>query len=185
MEGPAGRPDTRPIPTGDPDTPPIDYGMLRDAIGYQLRLAEVAMLQTFARRFAGTGITPARLTALELIDRNPGIRPATLARAMVVETSNLSTLLRQLEAGGLIEARRGPDRRSKALHLTPRARARMTGLRRRLSAQDRDLGQGLSADERESLTYLLGKLVGSDGRTDGTNEDRAETRRRIRSRTEP
>lgn len=139
---------------------PIDYGVLGDAIGYQLRLAEQTMAQHFARRFRDTEVTPARFTALELIDRNPGIRPAQLAAAMFVETSNLATVLRLLEAAGLVRARPGSDRRSKSLWLSEDGRRAIRDLRRRQAAMDRDLTRHLARGERAVLSRLLGKLVG-------------------------
>ncbi len=141
------------------DDDKLDYGALRDSLGYQLQLARVAMLQTFARAFDGTGVTPARLTALELVARNPGIRPARLARAMAIETSNLATLLRQLEQLGWIAHRPAPDRRGKVLTLTAPGRRELASLRRRLQAQDAMLADGLTGAERAQLSALIGKLV--------------------------
>ena len=137
----------------------IDYGALRDALGYQLHLADLATMQSFARAFQGTGITAARFTALELVGRNPGIRPARLARAMAIETSNLATLLRGLEKLGWLAADESTDRRGKELRLTPEGERRMQDLRRRLSRQDQALAAGLDAAERAELTRLLGKLL--------------------------
>lgn len=137
----------------------IDYGALRDALGYPLHLADLATMQTFARAFHGTGVTPARFTALELVGRNPGIRPARLARAMAIETSNLATLLRGLERLGWLTADESADRRGKELRLTPEGERRMHDLRRRLRRQDQALTAGLDAAERAELTRLLGKLL--------------------------
>lgn len=137
----------------------IDYGALRDALGYPLHLADLATMQTFARAFQGTGITAARFTALELVSRNPGIRPARLARAMAIETSNLATLLRGLEKLGWLAAGASADRRGKELRLTPEGERRMQDLRRRLRRQDQALSAGLDVGERAELTRLLGKLL--------------------------
>ena len=71
----------------------IDYGVLRDSLGYRIRLAEVASMQTFGQAFEGTGLTAARFTALELVHRNPGIGPARLAAAMAVCSLGLALLI--------------------------------------------------------------------------------------------
>ncbi len=137
----------------------IDYGVLRDSIGYQLRLAEIATMQTFARAFEGSGVTPARFTALELIARNPGIRPARLARAMAIETSNLATLLRHLEQQGWITHGAAEDRRGKVLATTPAGERHIVALRQLLTTQNAMLAAGLTAQERATLSALLGKLL--------------------------
>ncbi len=137
----------------------VDYGVLRDTLGYQLRLADVATMQTFAAAFAGTGVSPARFTAMELIARNPGIRPATLGRAMAVRSSNLSVLLRELEADGWLASRPDADRRGKRLALSPAGREAVVALRGRLKQQVAMLGAALTSQERRQLSALLGKLV--------------------------
>lgn len=136
-----------------------DYGVLRDSMGYLIHLAELANMQGFARAFAGTGVTPARLTALELIARNPGIKPVALATAMAVERSNLVGLLRTLQAQGWVLLEAGANRREKALRITPAGRRAVAGLRRRLSRQDATLAERLDPKERMQLAMLLGKIV--------------------------
>jgi len=137
----------------------IDYGVLGDSLGYRLRLAEVASMQAFAGAFAGTGLTAARFTALELVARNPGIRPARLAAAMAVEPSNVVVLVRWLAGRGWLQEAAGANRREKALQLTEAGRRAVAGLRRRLRVHDRALGQRLDADQREQLVRLLQRLI--------------------------
>ncbi len=105
----------------------VAYGALQHAIGYLIHLAELANMQGFSRAFAGTGVTPARFTALELIACNPGIRPSTLATAMAVERSNLVAVIRFLETRGWIAASRGSNRREKSLMATAAGQAARWG----------------------------------------------------------
>ncbi len=146
-----------------PENPqgPIAYGALQHAIGYLIHLAELASMQEFSRAFAGTGVTPARFTALELIACNPGIRPSTLASAMAVERSNLVAIIRFLMAHGWIAAGAGSNRREKALALTAAGEAALTGLRLRLRAHDAALATGCSPQERQRLARLLARIVGA------------------------
>ncbi len=141
------------------DTNRLDLGLLDEVSGFRIRLAEQLTMHSFAIAFEGTGLTAGRFTALEIIDRNGGIRPARLAAAMMVESSNMTVLLRQLEQGGWIEVRPGSDRRSKALHITGAGRRRLAELRRRLRAQEDLLTEGLSEAERAVLNRLLERLV--------------------------
>lgn len=146
-----------------PDHSPaaIDHGALKQALGYLIHLADLANMQGFARAFAGTGLTAARYTALELIGSNPGIKPADLAAAMAVERSNLVALVRFLAERGWVRAGAGPNRREKSLELTPAGREALAGLRERLASHDKELSARLSAEEREALERLLARIVGA------------------------
>jgi len=146
-----------------PDHSPaaIDHGALKQALGYLIHLADLANMQGFARAFAGTGLTAARYTALELIGSNPGIKPADLAAAMAVERSNLVALVRYLAERGWVRAGAGPNRREKSLELTPAGREALAGLRERLASHDRELSARLSGEEREALERLLARIVGA------------------------
>ncbi|MCO5108559.1 MAG: MarR family transcriptional regulator [Burkholderiaceae bacterium] len=139
----------------------IAYGALQHAIGYLIHLAELANMQGFSRAFAGTGVTPARFTALELVACNPGIRPGVLATAMAVERSNLVGIIRFLAARGWIAAGTGSNRREKSLTLTADGEAALADLRARLRAHDAALAVGCTAQERRQLARLLGRIVGA------------------------
>ncbi|KAA0213005.1 MAG: MarR family transcriptional regulator [Lautropia sp.] len=139
----------------------VAYGALQHAIGYLIHLAELANMQGFSRAFAGTGVTPARFTALELIACNPGIRPSTLATAMAVERSNLVAVIRFLEARGWVAAGAGSNRREKSLTLTAAGEAALAGLRLRLRAHDAALANGCAPQERRQLARLLARIVGA------------------------
>jgi DNA-binding MarR family transcriptional regulator len=69
-------------------------------------------------------------------------------------------VLHALQGGGLIERRRGDDRRTNGLWLTPRGHALITRLKRRIQAHERRVAARLSPAEREQLIELLEKLTG-------------------------
>jgi DNA-binding MarR family transcriptional regulator len=67
-----------------------------------------------------------QLELLRLVRTQPGIRPQEAAEAMGVLPNTVSTLLKALEARGLLERHRdGADARSVRLHPTPAALARI------------------------------------------------------------
>ena len=140
---------------------PVDHGALKASLGYLIHLADLANMQGFARAFAGTGLTAARYTALELIGSNPGIKPADLAAAMAVERSNLVGLVRFLAERGWVQAGAGPNRREKSLELTAAGAAALAGLRERLGRHERALSARLSAEDRAALERLLARIVGA------------------------
>ncbi len=139
---------------------PIAHGVLTDSIGYRLHLADLVNMQGIGRALAGTGVTAARLTALELIASNPGIKPASLATAMMVERSNLVGLVRFLSDQGWVRAAAGTNRREKSLELTAAGRAALHELHRRLDRHEAKLAATLSAAERDTLSLLLARIAG-------------------------
>ena len=151
------------------DVGAIDYGALQHALGYLIRLAELANMQGFSRAFADTGVTPARFTALELIACNPGIKPTALAGAMAVERSNLVALIRFLDARGWVATSPGSNRREKSLSLTASGQAALQDLRKRLRAHDAGLAARCTPHERAELARLLARVVGVGAPTTPAN----------------
>jgi DNA-binding MarR family transcriptional regulator len=64
-----------------------------------------------------------------------------------------------LEERGLIERRRGADRRTNGLWLTLAGRAFALRLRRRIERHERRVAARLTDAERAQLLFLLGKLA--------------------------
>jgi DNA-binding MarR family transcriptional regulator len=139
---------------------PVAYGVLTDSIGYRLHLADLVNMQGIARALAGTGLTAARFTALELIGSNPGIKPARLATAMMVERSNLVGLVRWLADQGWVQATEGSNRREKSLELTPAGSEALREFYHRLAHHEAKLTASLSTADRATLSRLLARIAG-------------------------
>ena len=133
-------------------------GMLPGLLGYRLRLAQQALFRDFAATVAE--LSPGRVGILLLIEANPGVTQSRLARAVSLERSTMVGVLHTLEARGLVERRRGADRRTNGLWLTPLGRSLVSRLKRRIQLHERRVAARLSAEEREQLLALLAKLTG-------------------------
>jgi len=133
-------------------------GMLPGLLGYRLRLAQQAVFRDFAASVPE--VSPGRAGMLLLIDANPGVAQGRLARAAALERSTMVGVVDALEARGLIERRRGADRRTNALWLTRAGRALVARLKRRIEVHEQRVAARLSAAERKELLSLLEKLSG-------------------------
>jgi DNA-binding MarR family transcriptional regulator len=69
-------------------------------------------------------------------------------------------VLHLLEGRGLVERRRGTDRRTNGLWLTAAGRVLVGKLKRRIQLHERRVSSRLTPAEREQLLGLLEKLVG-------------------------
>jgi DNA-binding MarR family transcriptional regulator len=89
------------------------------SLGFNLRLAQTASFQAFAREVGGEDIRPGRFAILSLIGRNPGISQTALSIANGRDKSTLTPALNDLARRGLINRTRVKgDRRCRCYQLT-------------------------------------------------------------------
>jgi DNA-binding MarR family transcriptional regulator len=136
----------------------LNPSFLPDLLGYRLRLAQQALFRDFAERVGE--LSPGRVGILMLIEANPGVTQSRLAKAVSLDRSTLVGVLHALQDRGLIERRRGEDRRTNGLWLTPQSRTLVSGLKRRIQLHERRVAARLTAAERVQLLALLEKLAG-------------------------
>src|SRR5262245_10417293 len=135
---------------------PLRAGGLAGLLGYRLRLAQQALFRDFA---ASVGeVSPGRVGILLLVEANPGVTQSRLARAVHLDRSTMVGVIDALEGRGLLERRRGEDRRTNGLWLTRAGRGLLARLKDRIEAHERRFAARLSAAERAQLATLLEKL---------------------------
>jgi len=132
--------------------------MLPGLLGYRLRVAQQALFRDFAATVAE--LSPGRVGILLLIEANPGVTQSRLAQAVSLERSTMVGVLHVLEGRGLVERRRGEDRRTNGLWLTADGRGLVAKLKRRIQQHERRVAARLTLVEREQLIGLLEKLGG-------------------------
>jgi len=135
---------------------PLRPGTLSGLLGYRLRIAQQAVFRDFA---ASVGdVSPGRVGILLLIEANGGVTQSRLARAVHLDRSTMVGVIHALEDRGLVERRRGEDRRTNGLWLTRTGRGVLARLKRRIELHERRIAARLSATERACLIELLEKL---------------------------
>jgi DNA-binding MarR family transcriptional regulator len=133
-------------------------GALPQLLGYRLRLAQQAVFRDFAESVQG--LSPGRVGLLVYIDANPGVTQSRLAEAVQRDRSTMVGVLDLLEAQGLLERRRGADRRTNGLWLTRAGRVLLARALRGIARHERRIASRLRAAERRQLLVLLGKIAG-------------------------
>jgi DNA-binding MarR family transcriptional regulator len=136
----------------------LDPGALPQLLGYRLRLAQQAVFRDFAASVQG--LSPGRVGLLILIDANPGVTQSRLAEAAERDRSTMVGVFDLLEARGLIERRRGADRRTNGLWLTRAGRLLLARALRSIDRHERRIASRLSPAERRQLLGLLAKISG-------------------------
>jgi len=137
----------------------VDYGLLPGLVGYQLRMAQIALFRDFAQGPGGEDVTPGLFGVLVIIEANPDLKQSELARATHLDRSTVVTVIDNLERRGLVERRVAlHDRRSNAIRLTDAGTALLRKLKRQVNQHEKRLLQNFSAAERETFLALLKKV---------------------------
>ena len=147
-----------PAPTNK-SKPGIHYGLLPDLVGFQLRMAQIALFRDFSQGLGEHDVTPGLFGVLVIIEANPDLKQSDLARATHLDRSTVVTVIDNLERRGLVERRAAlHDRRSNAIRLTADGAALLRKLKRQVNQHEKRLLRNFSADEREVFLALLRKV---------------------------
>jgi len=123
-----------------------------------LRRAWFGLNLAFRRRCAELGLTPDQYTVLRTLHEGSplGLTQNELVAAMCSDPNTITSLLRRMEAGGLIERRpHEDDRRARRVLLLPAGRRLFLRARRVALALQKDVLAVLPADTRhEFLGHL-------------------------------
>lgn len=135
----------------------LNVGPLPGLIGYRLRLAQQAVFRDFATSVPE--VSPGRAGMLFLLEANPGVTQGRLAQAVSLDRSTMVGVIDALEDAGLVERRRGEDRRTNGLWLTRAGKSKTARVRRRIELHERRIAAKLSTAERAQLLRLLRKVA--------------------------
>jgi DNA-binding MarR family transcriptional regulator len=153
LSPPASRPARR---NGDD----IDYGPLKDWIGFNLRMAQDSSFQAFSRLSKEIGVKPGRFATLTLIGNNPGISQTAVSRANGRDKSTLTPLLVDLVRRGLVRRVQAEnDRRSYQLFLTKAGERLLDQLTACAREHERKLDAAIGTRERAQFLRTLKKLT--------------------------
>ena len=142
-----------------PKRPDIDLNLLPELVGYQLRLAQIAIFRDFSSTLGELDMTPGLFGVLVIIDANSGLTQNALAKATHLDRSTVVTVIDKLEQRGLVERRAAvPDRRAYALVLTAAGSKLLKRLKALVSEHEKRLCKNFSIAERDQLVRLLQRI---------------------------
>jgi DNA-binding MarR family transcriptional regulator len=139
---------------------PRNVDGLDDVIG--LHVARVYALLTFQleRDLAPLRLTPKEVSCLWLINANPGIPQAALARYFGIERSSVNVVIKSLIQRELVRAEQNPDdRRVFGLSLSDTGHAKMVEAKAIVAAHERWLCEPISSDAVQDLRGTLEALA--------------------------
>jgi DNA-binding MarR family transcriptional regulator len=138
----------------------IDITPLPDVVGYMLRRAHLVVVKNFIAVCAELDIRPAQYTILTVIENNPGLKQIDVSIALGIKRTNMVALIDALQKRDLVRRITvRADRRSYALHLTPKGKTFMAKLRARATQHEEEVGAALGVNGRVQLLSLLRGLL--------------------------
>ena len=132
------------------------------------------MRVAYDRRMKPLGLTRSQWWVLNKLYFNEGINQSELAALLDIEKPTLGRLLDRLEDKGWVtRVPDAKDRRTKRVYLTAKVEPTMKVMRKQAFETNEEALAGLSADERDSVIDVLGRmrndLVGVYGPEGGDN----------------
>ena len=98
--------------------------LLESQIGFQLRLAQLAVFGELIERMREIGLRPVDLSVLMLIEAEPGLRQHVIGDRLKIQRPNVVALIDVLQERGLVDREVDKtDRRANQLMLTANGRA--------------------------------------------------------------
>jgi DNA-binding MarR family transcriptional regulator len=130
--------------------------------GYLLARLGEASRRRFKDALAPQGLHPRHFGVMTMVAAHPGMTQQQLHERTAIDASSIVAVVDELEAKGLAERRPYPgDRRARTVLLTPLGEETLRRVRAVAAQLQRELLEGLSPEERETLVVLLRKLAGS------------------------
>ncbi|MGC0328183.1 DNA-binding MarR family transcriptional regulator [Streptomyces sp. SAI-170] len=119
-----------------------------------------AMERQVGRDYVHPRPSEAQLALLRHVETYDGVTVRAAAEALLMKPNNVSALVTQLTAQGLLERRPDPaDKRVAHLHLTPTARQRVTEVQQLMADRLTRALHALTDGEQDALGSALGALV--------------------------
>jgi DNA-binding MarR family transcriptional regulator len=138
-------------PRNQPDPSAADT-VLQGFLGYRMRRAWLAVQADLTETLKPFDLRMITFSALVLVEANPRLSQAQLARLMAVERPNLVMIVDELERRGLIARNRAPeDRRAYALDVTDAGRDLCRDAVRAVRAHEGRIFRGLDECERRAV----------------------------------
>ena len=137
----------------------LERSGMDDFLGYQLRLAYLAISRHFARAMAPIDLTQKQLGVLWLIGANGGVSQITIARELGMDRASMMAIVDRLQDRGLVVRERSRhDGRRQELYLTAPGRKVLAKARVIVTKHERWMTERFSEGELGSLMDQLRRL---------------------------
>ncbi|GGT51755.1 hypothetical protein GCM10010271_64880 [Streptomyces kurssanovii] len=141
-------------------TDPTPIPDVTERLGYRLKRAAAALRGAMDKALREYGLTVPQYACLELLDQQPGLSNAELARGTFVTRQSMNVVLRGLKDAGLITRAATTDHgRALPTHLTEDGHRRLAAARSAVYAIDEKMTGVLPAKRLAALLADLDRMA--------------------------
>jgi DNA-binding MarR family transcriptional regulator len=159
MKPVGAEPKRKPVPKRPAPKHHVQSNDMDELLGYQLRLAYIAISRHFARAMAHLDLTQKQTGVLWLIGGNGGVSQIMLAKELDMDRASMMAIIDKLEDRGLITRERSRhDARRQELFLTPKGRKVLTQSKASLAKHEHWMTSRFSDSEVAMLMDLLQRI---------------------------
>lgn len=136
-----------------------DLGGLNDILGLRIRLAHGAVYRHFVETFVNLELTQKQVSALWLVNDNPGISQIALGGRLRMDRATTMTIVNRLQERGYMRRERSTsDGRKQALYVTEAGIAALAEAKRCIAEHEAWLKARFSPEEIEKLVEMLSRI---------------------------
>jgi DNA-binding MarR family transcriptional regulator len=133
---------------------------MSDNVIFMIRRAQLALHEFVFSKQKDLDLPLSQMTILRLIHTRPGLTQQRIADAMRIKKANLTPLINELVAEGLVARRHSAaNRKAYALHLTGKGERSLKKTKKIVAKQMCAMADILDGDERDRLIQSLRKIV--------------------------
>ena len=134
-------------------------GGLNDILGLRIRLAHGAVYRHFSETFVELGLTQKQVSALWLVNDNPGISQIDLGGRLRMDRATTMTIVNRLQERAYMRRERSAsDGRKQALYLTREGVAALAEAKAAIAEHEAWLKGRFTAEEIEKLVEMLARI---------------------------
>ncbi|GIH05140.1 hypothetical protein Rhe02_32070 [Rhizocola hellebori] len=150
----------------------IDASTFRQPLVLEMRLLTHLLSSVVEAALVPAGVTLRHFGVLTRIYASPGQNQREIGEMLRIDRTTVVALADDLELAGLLERRRGVDRRSFALYLTLEGKARTQQLQRMVAEAEATFFASLDSGEQAALHSVIGRLLEAGrSETEGNDKD--------------
>ena len=125
-------------------------------LGYLLRQAYQAMRGRIDAVARAHGITAPQFSVMSVLDHEPGLSGAQVARQSMLRAQSVNEIVLLLERNGLVERRPDPgDRRARVVFLTAEGRRVLTAVDADVACIEQEALEGTTSTQQKALVTGL------------------------------
>ena len=148
MEHSSTRRERKSTPAQTSEKPALRHNKLDDNIGYQIRMAYVAIRRHFEVAMEKLDLTQKQTSVLWLIEANAGVSQISLANELGMDRASMMAIVDRLEERGLIVRKRSAeDGRRQELYATAKGKKVLAQAKAAIHEHEKWIGQKFTKAE--------------------------------------